>query len=116
MTIRKWVLAGTAVVVAAMAVMFAILGWDQADKIGSVASALAGVAAVGVALWAAWPIASSSGSIHVSKTGRATAQSGGRANTGFSGRVDAVPGQVRVQRTGDAEADGGDANSGVDLT
>ncbi|MER6513311.1 hypothetical protein ABT158_41325 [Nonomuraea sp. NPDC001636] len=116
MTVQRWVLAGTAVVVAVLAVVFAVLGWDWADKAASVVSALAGVAALGVAVWAAWPVASGGGSVRVSHTGRATTSGAGRANTGFSGRASAVPGRVRVKRTGQASSDDGDANTGVDLT
>lgn len=116
MTMRRWVLAGTAVVVTVLAVVFAFLGWDRADKVASLLSALAGVAAVGVAVWAAWPAASGGTSIRVSNTGQATARGGGRASTGLSGRADALPGHVRVERTGHADADDGDADSGVHLT
>ncbi|MFO7252007.1 MAG: hypothetical protein DIU60_014755 [Actinomycetes bacterium] len=113
---RRWVIAGTAVTVAVLAAVFFVLGLEQADKAASVVSALAGVAALGVAVWAALPAASGGGGIRVSGTGRAVARGGGRANTGVSGRADAMPDRVRVKRTGDAEAETGDANSGVDLT
>ncbi|GAA1009678.1 hypothetical protein Aple_021880 [Acrocarpospora pleiomorpha] len=117
MTVRRWVLAATAVAVAVLAVVFVVLGWERADKVASLASALAGVAAVGVALWAAWPMASGGGGLRVLNTGRATVRGDGRANTGFSGRADALPSQVRVEQTGNADAgSGGNANSGVELT
>jgi len=114
MTARRWVLVGTAVAVAVLATVLAGLGWDAADKAGSAISALAGVAALGVAVWAAWPMASSGKSIHIADTGRATTHGQGRANTGLSG-PGAAPDQVRVERTGDADASGGDANTGVQL-
>lgn len=117
MTTRRWVLAGTFAIVGVLGVVFAVLGWDRANTAASVVSALAGVAAVGVAVWAAWPAASGGGGgIRVSGTGKAVARGGGRANTGVSGRADAMPGRVEVTRTGDAEAGNGDANTGVDLT
>jgi hypothetical protein len=47
-------------------------------------SALAAVAAVGVAIWAALPTVSSHG-VRMSRTDCATAGPGGRANSGFSG-------------------------------
>lgn len=99
-------------VVGVLAVLLVVLKWDEADKVATGASALAGVAAVGVAVWAGWPVAAGlRGGVRVSRTGKAKAGPGGRANTGFSGGG-VVPDEVRVDRTGDAE--GGDANSGVD--
>lgn len=115
-TVRRWVLAGTAIAVAVLAVVFAFVWWDQAGTVASVVSALAGVAGVGVAIWAAWPAASGGGGIRVSGTGKAVARGGGRANTGVIGRADAMPGRVEVTRTGDAEAEDGDANTGADIT
>ncbi|XVQ11366.1 hypothetical protein ACQP1W_01960 [Spirillospora sp. CA-255316] len=50
------------------------------------------------------------GGVRISRTGRATAGDGGKANTGFSGS--SVPEDVRIDRTGDAE--GGDANTGIE--
>ncbi|MFI6536588.1 hypothetical protein ACIBHY_29350 [Nonomuraea sp. NPDC050547] len=108
MTTRRWVLVGTAVLVAVLAILFAVLGWDTANRLASLLSALAGVAAVGVAVWAALPAGTG---VRVSRTGRATAGNGGSANTGLTGRTQAGP--VRVDKTGDA--DGGDANTGVRL-
>ncbi|GAB2866840.1 hypothetical protein GCM10022221_79330 [Actinocorallia aurea] len=106
------VVSGAVVVV--LSVLFVVLKWDDANKVAAGASALAGVAAVGVAVWAGWPVVSGRvGGVRVSRTGRATAGSGGRANTGFSARGGEVPDGVRVDRTGDAE--GGDANTGVDV-
>jgi len=76
------VLACTAASVAVLAGVFAVLGWEHADKAASVVSALTGVAAVGVAIWAAAPAASGGGNIRVSKTGRATARGHGLAKPG----------------------------------
>src|SRR5690606_1044689 len=112
-TRHRWVLACTAASVAVLAGVFAVLGWEHADKAASVVSALTGVAAVGVAIWAAAPAASGGGNIRVSKTGRATARGHGLANTGMIGPADALKGDVQVERTGDAEADAGDANTDV---
>jgi hypothetical protein len=116
MTVQRWALAGTAVMVVVLTMTFAVLGWDRADKAGSMVSALAAVASVGVAVWAAWPAASGNGSVRVSDTGKATTGGGGRANAGFTGPAGSMPGRVRVRRTGDADARDGDANSGVELT
>ncbi|WP_199561993.1 hypothetical protein [Micromonospora deserti] len=49
--------------------------WDQANQVAAVVSALAAVAALGVAVWSALP--SSAGAVRVSKTGTATAQGAG---------------------------------------
>lgn len=114
MTIRRIVILITCVVVATLAVVFAVSHWDQANRIATVTSALAAVAALGVAVWAALP---GSGPVaRVSRTGRATAGGpGSRANTGVSG-VASTPGTVVADRTSDARATGGgSANSGVDL-
>lgn len=115
MTTRRWVLVGTSVTVAALAAVFAVLGWDATDKVASGVSALTGVAALGVAVWVAWPTPSRSKSMHIADTGQAKVSGGGRANTGFSG-ARGGPDRLRVERTGDADAsDGGDANTGAQL-
>lgn len=43
MTVRRWVLWETAVVVVVPAVVFAVSGWDRADEAASVVSALRAV-------------------------------------------------------------------------
>lgn len=68
-----------------------------------IAVALAAVAAVGVAIWAALPTVSSHG-VRMSRTDCATAGPGGRANSGFSGPASSLPDDVPVDRTGDAVA------------
>lgn len=100
------------VLVASLAVLFVVLRWEEADKLATSVSALAGVIAVGVAVWAAWPTVSTRGGVRVSRTGKATAGTRGKANTGYSGAGGSVPEGIRVERTGDAK--GGDANSGVE--
>lgn len=116
MNARRMVLGGTAGVVAVLAAALMVLRWDDASKVAVVVSALAAVAAVGVAIWAALPAVFSDGRMRVSRTGRATAGPGGRANSGVSGPVGSVPDDVRVDRTGDADASGGgDANTGVQM-
>src|SRR5215831_6835860 len=116
MSARRVVIIGTAGVVAALAVMLAVVRWDDANKVAVVISALAAVAAIGVGICAAPQAASSGGGIRVSRTGRARAGRGGRANTGYQGQRGLLPDAVRVNRTGDADApDGGDANTGIQL-
>ncbi|MEV4096700.1 hypothetical protein [Streptosporangium saharense] len=118
MTARRWVLAGTAVLVAGVAVMLVWLRWESANKVATAVSALAGLAAVGVAVWAGWPAVSAGGGrVRVRKTGAATASGTGDANTGVVGRSGAVPGDLTVDGSGDARASGeGDANSGIRLS
>jgi hypothetical protein len=59
---RRLVLLLTALVVAALAAVFAWVGWDQAIRIATVIAGLVGVAALGVAVWAALPSSRSAGS------------------------------------------------------
>jgi hypothetical protein len=107
MSARRMVMLGTAGVVAV------VLQWDEANKVALVVSAVSAVAAVGVAVWAAVPAVRPNGGIWVSRTGRAT---GGRANTGVAGPAGSLTGDVRVDRTGDADAPrGDDANTGIRL-
>lgn len=62
MSKRRFVLLLTALAVAALAAVFAWVGWNQAGQIATVFGGLAAVAAVGVAMWAALPVARSTGS------------------------------------------------------
>ncbi|MEV7009683.1 hypothetical protein [Streptosporangium sp. NPDC051022] len=116
---RRGVLAVTCVVVAVFGVVFAVVQWEQANRIATSVSALAALAAVGIAVWAALP-ATPSGTgtrIRVSGTGKAVSGPGGQAVTGVSGTVAAAAGEIVVERTGDADAsEGGEATSGVRLT
>jgi hypothetical protein len=114
MNAGRVVLVLTCLLVAGLGGWFAVARWDEANKVATMASALGAVAAVGVAVWVALREPGPRGSIRVSRTSRAAAGKGGRANTGVRGNaVDA--GSVRVEHTGDAEAIGGDANTGVQL-
>jgi hypothetical protein len=116
MSARRAVMVGTAGVVAVLAVVFVVLRWDAANKIAVLMTALAAVAAVGVALWAGLPGVKSGGRVRVSRTGRAIAGPGGRANSGISGPADSLPDDLQLNRTGDADAfNGGDANTGIQL-
>lgn len=111
MTKGRMVLIVTLVAVAVLGVWITVVTWDEANKIAVVASALASVAAVGVAVWAALRGTRSADSIEVSRTGDAVSKGNGQANTGLSGKVRRT-GSVRVHDTGRAEATGGEANSG----
>jgi hypothetical protein len=113
---RRVVLAATFVAVAVLAGLFTVLRWDVANKVATAVSALAGVAAAGIAVWAALPAFSGGSGVRVSRTGRATAGHGGTANSGVTGPAGSPAGPVRADRTGDADANGGgDANTGVRL-
>ena len=116
MSAGRVVVAVTCVVVAGLAVVFAVVQWDRANRIAVVVSALAAVAAVGVAVWAALP--SRAGSVVVaSGTGDAVAGPGATAKTGVSAPAVGLPGRVEATRTGKADASGGgEATTGVDLT
>ncbi|WP_448332027.1 hypothetical protein [Streptomyces sp. DSM 41534] len=111
----------TCLAVAILGMWLAFVEWGDASKVATVVSALGAVAAVGVAVWAALRAPSAGGAVVVSRTGRATSRAGGRAVTGFSGRVGGASGaggaagssSVRVEDTGDADSSGGDAISGV---
>ena len=106
----------TAGVVTVLAVVLAVLRWDDANKVAVVVSVLAAVAAIGVGIWAALPAVSSGKGVRVSRTGRATASLGGRANSRCVGPAGPLPDDVRVDRTGDANASkDGDANTGIQL-
>jgi len=59
---RRLVLLLTALAVAALAVVYAWLGWDEASRIATVLAGLAAVAALGVAVWAGLPVARAAGS------------------------------------------------------
>lgn len=100
----------TCAVVAGLGVWFALARWEDANKVAAMASALGAIAAVGVAVWAAVKAPGAGGSVRLSDTGKATAGPGGSANTGVRG----VRGNVRVKRTGDAQATNGDANTGIE--
>lgn len=101
----------TCLLVAGLAGWFAVVRWDDANKVAAFTSALGAVAAVGVAIWAALRT-SGPGQVTVRRTGRAEARGGGSANSGVRGRIS---GSVRAEDTGDAVADDGDASSGVRL-
>jgi hypothetical protein len=90
--------------------VFAVIRWEDANRIATMASALGAVAAVGVAVWAALP--GSRAGQRASRTGKAVAKGkGSMANTGLTG----LGQPAQVNRSGEARAeDGGTANTGVD--
>lgn len=129
MSARRVVVLGTGVVLAALAGVFVVVGWDRAIRISTVVSALAAVAAVGVAVWAAWPVVRSRSdlsrrprsepelTVRVSGSGTATARGHGSSVSGASGPATSAPNRVEAVKTGDADASGGgDATSGIRWT
>jgi hypothetical protein len=107
------VLIVTCLVVAGLGVTFVLLGWDQANRVATVASALGAVAAVGIAVWAALPGRATS--IRASRTGTATARDGGVAVSGVQGPATPA-GPLHADRTGDATGTAdGQATSGIRL-
>ncbi|PZT70522.1 hypothetical protein DN402_16895 [Streptomyces sp. SW4] len=101
------------VVVAALAGVFCFLSWERANQVAGIVSALVSIGSLGAALWAA--LATLPGTrVYVSRTGSATARDGGSANTGvITPSTSSAADTIRVDRTGDAESEGGEANSGV---
>ncbi|MCG5468972.1 hypothetical protein LADH09A_002873 [Micromonospora sp. LAH09] len=106
---RHIVLLITGLLIAALA--FVVLRWDSAGRFATAASALAGIAGVGVALWAALPAVRSG--VRARGTGATRARGSGYANSGIDAPAgDTTP--MEVSRTGDATAaDGGQAISGI---
>jgi hypothetical protein len=113
MTVRRWVLFSTVVVVGGMSVAVVFISSSVAGQAEAAVSAIAAVAAIGTGVWAALPHGNEThGSADVAvaaRTGMATADGpGSRANSG-------VLGAGTAKRTGTASATaGGSANTGVD--
>lgn len=105
------------VLIAAMVVLWLWVDLGTADGAASVIGASAGVVGLAYALISGTSAQQSGSTITVSKTGKATATSGGRANTGIT-MPGAGPGvQASASETGDAESDGsGEADTGIRLT
>jgi hypothetical protein len=116
MTTRRVVLLVTCLVVGGLTGWFSVAHWEQANRVATVLAALAAVAAVGVAVWAALP-GSTTPAIRVSHTGPATSGPGGTSTSGLKGPTAWLRGSLEVDHTGEADASrGGDATTGADLT
>ncbi|MEV0808372.1 hypothetical protein [Micromonospora sp. NPDC050200] len=108
---RHLALTTTGALVALLATAFVVLRWESANRVATAVSALAGVAGVGVAVWAA--LTGGRGRDRAHATGRATAGTAGYATSGIDAPT-GDPAPVEVSRTGDAEATGGrQAISGI---
>ena len=113
---RRIVLLTTCLAVAGLGMWLTLVKWDSASKIALVASTLAAVAAVGVALWAAWPTSRPLSGVRVSRTGKAVAKTNSSATSGIVAPAGERLGPLEADRTGDADAnDGADATSGIKL-
>lgn len=114
MDTRRLVILATSICVAILAAIPLIVRWELANRIVTTVAAVAGVAAVGVAIWAVAAPRQKDASVHVGRTGDAVAEGTGSANTGITGPVVAPGVSIEVDLTGRAEARGGaDANTGM---
>jgi len=109
------VLVVTCLVVGGLCAWFAVNNSGDADEIATLISALAAVAGIGIAVWAAIPGSAAPWTASAIETGKAVAHRRSRAITGIAG-VHANPAGMTAKRTGDARAtDSADAISGVQL-
>lgn len=110
MNTGRVVLIVTCLLVAALGVWLVIVRWEAGDKIATSVSALAAVAAVGVAVWAALRASRAGTSLVASHTGKATSKTD-KANTGVFVKAN-MNGSKKAIRTGEADSES-DANTGV---
>lgn len=111
MTARRTALLITCLAVAGLGVVFAVVQWELSSRLATLVSALAATAAVGIAIWAALPGATTT--VRVTNTGPATSGKRGTANSGLTGPTSGLTGGVEVHHTGAADASaGGEANTG----
>lgn len=104
----------TSMIVAVMAAAFALMQWQDANKVATSVAALAGIAAVGVAIWATLRGSGQKSRIAVRGSGPAVSGPGGKAISGSKLTGDA-PSDVTVENSGRADASGGGAAiSGVE--
>lgn len=109
---RVSVITGSALLIAAMISTWV---WGDLNAAGQVASVIgAAIGTFGICYTVLSRDSRSSLAISVSNTGKSFSRLSGGANTGLIAPSQAR-GSMTVQGTGDAEADGGAANSGIDL-
>lgn len=103
----------TALAVGGLCGWFSILKWNEAGQVATIVSALAAVASIGMAVWAAVRQPGRR-SITVKRSGKAVSGVDGRAVTGVSDTA-VTSGDLVVEDSGDADArKGGDAITGID--
>src|ERR1700730_10580757 len=112
MTTARTALLATCVAVTLLAVLFIALTWEDENKLATSVAALAGVASLGVAVWAVLKRPQTA-RLTIRNSGTAHG-SGGVATSGISGRVGRHPGDILVEDSGEAIAkQDGEANTGV---
>ncbi|WP_157517549.1 hypothetical protein [Micromonospora rifamycinica] len=107
---RRMVLLVTGALVAVLALSFVVLRADTADLVATAVSAVAAVAGVGVALWAA--LAPTRPGLRAEKTGRVTTTRHGYGVSGIDAPADDDT-PMSASATGDVETDGGVGISGI---
>ncbi|WP_333756275.1 hypothetical protein [Streptomyces sp. IBSBF 3352] len=110
---RYALIAGLVLVIAAMVIVWFTVDLNAAGQVASIVAACAAV----IALAREFLRASRQPAVTLAlRTGRASARSGAHANSGITGPGDSMHGEFRVERTGDADGDGGNANTGIHLS
>jgi hypothetical protein len=117
MSWQRIVILVSGVLVFGLAGVFCALSWSRADQLAGIVSALVSVAGLGATVWAAIAAGSVAGAaprLRATRTGNASARSSGSANTGvITSASGTTGGTTSVNRTGDAEAEDGQANTGI---
>ncbi|MFK0202794.1 hypothetical protein [Streptomyces lavendulae] len=109
---RYAVIAGSVLVIIAIMVVWYTVDLNAAGQVASVAAGCAAVVTLAREL-----LRHEQPDVMVAQqTGKASARSGGDANSGITGPADSLSGEFRAERTGDSEGDGGSANSGIRLS
>ncbi|WP_127501943.1 hypothetical protein [Actinoplanes solisilvae] len=111
MTPGRKILAVTGLVVAALAVVFMVVGWRTASAVAPAIAALAAVSGVGVTAWATFARATQSKPttkrLTVSDTGTIKTDGAAEGVTGAALGDRPAPDEVIVRRTGSIEGGGG---------
>ncbi|GGQ67166.1 MULTISPECIES: hypothetical protein [Streptomyces] len=110
---RYAVIATSVLVIAAMVMVWLTVDLNAAGQVASIVAACAAVIAL------ARELLRRGGQSAVAvalRTGRASARSGADANSGITGPANSLHGEFRAERTGDADGDGGNANTGIRLS
>jgi hypothetical protein len=109
MTPGRKILAGTGVLVAALAVLFIVIGWRTASAVAPAIAALAAVGGVGVSAWATFakaPAKPAGPRLLVEDTGRIRTGGSGEGVTGAVVEGGAAPDEVVIRRTGPIDGNG----------
>lgn len=116
-TWKAWLLGAAAITSGALTVTLVLLAilvdWETADRTASVFGAVASLLGMVISLRALLGDTQQGSVLRVKNTGKATSKNSGKANTGLTGPGANFSGEVEVDSTGDSDADGGSANTGV---